>query len=63
MYDNTPAQHPDSALLPKAMSVVHELALRINTVQAAHIEEQRVQTLKTLEELLQSDVRPTNASI
>lgn len=56
LLDNTPGDHPDHALLTKAQSAIHRLALQINSVQENKQGEDMQDTLKKLELLLITDV-------
>lgn len=57
LLDNTPRDHPDSPLLQQACRVMHDLAVKIGTVNDSQHEEDMQETLKKLELLLITDVR------
>ncbi|XP_059178943.1 rho guanine nucleotide exchange factor 17-like isoform X2 [Physella acuta] len=56
LLDNTPRDHPDSPLLQQACRVMHDLAVKIGTVNDSQHEEDMQETLKKLELLLITDL-------
>jgi hypothetical protein len=58
LLEHTAPDHPDNLLLSKAQSVIHRLALQINSVQESKQGEDMQDTLKKLELILMTDVKP-----
>uniref|UniRef100_A0A2C9K8D3 DH domain-containing protein n=1 Tax=Biomphalaria glabrata TaxID=6526 RepID=A0A2C9K8D3_BIOGL len=56
LLDNTPRDHPDHPLLQQACRVMHDLAVKIGTVNDSQQEEDMQETLKKLELLLITDL-------
>ncbi|ELU16927.1 hypothetical protein CAPTEDRAFT_222014 [Capitella teleta] len=56
LLEHTPTEHPDCNLLTKAQSVIHRLALQINSVQENRQGEDMQDTLKKLELMIMTDL-------
>ncbi|CAI9732281.1 rho guanine nucleotide exchange factor 17-like [Octopus vulgaris] len=56
LLENTPKDHPDSPLLMQAEKVMHEIALKIGSINDSQQEEGQHETLRKLEMLLITDL-------
>ncbi|GAB1601782.1 rho guanine nucleotide exchange factor 17-like [Argonauta hians] len=56
LLENTPKDHPDSKLLMQAEKVMHEMAVKIGTINDSQQEEGQHETLRKLELLLITDL-------